>query len=207
MNKPVTPWDWFLSTGLANSLVIMVKMIRQILYCFMKILVVIYDVCSFDIEIYHVFCDNVNWQSITSFKKMSKLTWHGLFSRMIRIIKKCKNVTFKKLSELTWHCLLSRMIRTKAVSISRICHNAWYKKMSELTRCCLFFISIRITDSVIRICSMSTGTHWNSEQQIKQLETQILFTILRKPGQCLIRNRNYYLSRLELLARQKIMKY
>ena len=102
----------------------------------MKILVVIYDVCSFDIEIYHVFCDNVNWQSITSFKKMSKLTWHGLFSRMIRIIK---NVNFKELSELTWHCLLSRMIRTKAVSISRICHNAWYKKMSELTRCCLFF--------------------------------------------------------------------
>ena len=62
---------------------------------FMKILVVIYDVCSFDIEIYHVFCDNVNWQSITSFKKMSKLTWHGLFSRMIRIIKKCKKCKFQ----------------------------------------------------------------------------------------------------------------
>ena len=42
---------------------------------FMKILVVIYDVCSFDIEIYHVFCDNVNWQSITSFKKMRYSSW------------------------------------------------------------------------------------------------------------------------------------
>ena len=43
---------------------------------FTKLLLVIDEVCSFDIEIYHVVCDNVNWQSITSFNKMSWLARH-----------------------------------------------------------------------------------------------------------------------------------
>ena len=134
----------------------------------MKILHVIYDVCSFDIVIYHVFCDNVNWQSITSFKKMSKLTWHGLFSRMIRIIKNVKML-------LSRNCLSSdAIVFSRAWSVLKLCQFQEYVIMHDTRRCLssqdvvFFCISIRITDSVIRICSMSTGTHWNSEQQTIQ---------------------------------------
>ena len=78
------------------------------------------------------------------------------------------------MSNLTRHFLLSRMIRTKAVSILRICHNACYnvnfKKLFELTS-----VSVSVQ------CQLAL-----TEQQIKQLESEILFAILKKPRQRLI---------------------